>query len=64
VQRYVIDQFTANALGRELARRGYRKMRPDSGIHRKQTVIAGLRLVETADDLHVYADQSWQDFTR
>jgi putative DNA primase/helicase len=64
VQRYVIDQFTANALGRELARRGYRKMRPDSGIHRKQTVIAGLRLVETADDLHVYADQQWQDFDR
>jgi P4 family phage/plasmid primase-like protien len=64
VQRYVIDQFTANALGRELARRGYRKMRPDSGIHRKQTVIAGLRLVETADDLHVYHDQSWQDFAR
>jgi putative DNA primase/helicase len=64
VQRYVIDQFTANALGRELARRGYRKMRPDSGIHRKQTVIAGLRLVESADDLHVYADNAWQNFDR
>ena len=30
----------------------------------EQTVIAGLRLVETADDLHVYHDQSWQDFAR
>jgi putative DNA primase/helicase len=49
--RYVVDGFTATALGRELARRGYRKMRPDSGLHRKQTVIAGLRLVNTMDDL-------------
>jgi len=48
--RYVVDGYTATALGRELARRGYRKMRPDSGLHRKQTVIAGLRLVNTMDD--------------
>jgi hypothetical protein len=26
-------------------------MRPDSGLHRKQTVITGLRLVNTMDDL-------------
>ena len=64
VQRYVIDQFTCNSLGRELARRGYRKMRPDSGQHRKQTVVAGLRLVGTADDGHAWQDEGWQTFSR
>lgn len=62
--RYVVDAYTATALGREFARRGYRKMRPDSGLHRKQTVVAGLRLVNTMDDQPVYHDESWSTFDR
>jgi putative DNA primase/helicase len=61
--RYIIDRYTATALGRELARRGYSKMRPDSGQHRKQTVIAGLRLVNTHDDLPADT-QDWSAFAR
>jgi P4 family phage/plasmid primase-like protien len=62
--RHVVDGYTANALGRELARRGFRKMRPDSGVHRKQTVVMGLRLVHTADDLPGYHDEAWATFHR
>ena len=62
--RYVVDGYTANALGRELARRGFRKVRPDSGVHRKQTVVMGLRLVHTADDLPGYHDEEWATFHR
>lgn len=40
--RHVIDGYTANVLGRELARRGFPKRRPDSGPHRKRTVYMGL----------------------
>jgi P4 family phage/plasmid primase-like protien len=40
--RHVIDGYTANVLGRELARRGFPKRRPDSGPHRKRTVYIGL----------------------
>jgi len=40
--RHVIDGFTVNVLGRELARRGFPKRRPDSGPHRKRTVYVGL----------------------
>ena len=61
---YVVDGYTANALGRKLARRGFRKMRPDSGVHRKQTVVMGLRLVHTADDLPGYHDEEWATFNR
>lgn len=61
--RYIIDRYTATALGRELARRGYSKMRPDSGQHRKQTVITGLRLVDTHDDLPADT-QDWSTFAR
>lgn len=62
--RYVVDQFTGNAVTRELSRRGYRKVRPDSGIHRKQTMITGIRLVDTAiDDPHPIADD-WASFGR
>jgi len=40
--RHVVDSHTANMLGRELARRGFGKRRPDVGPHRKRTVyIAG-----------------------
>jgi len=61
--RYVRDTFTANSVGRELARRGYRKMRPDSGPHRKQTVIYGVRLIDTLDDLAISAEQErWSRF--
>lgn len=62
--RHVVDGYTGNALGRELARRGFRKMRPDSGAHRKQTVVMGLRLVHTADDLPGYHDEPWVTFQR
>jgi len=62
--RHVVEGYTANALGRELARRGYRKMRPDSGLHRKQTVVMGLRLANTHDDLPGYHDESWAAFNR
>lgn len=62
--KYVVDSYTATALGREFARRGFRKMRPDSGPHRKQTVIAGLRLVNTVDDRPVYHDEAWSNFDR
>jgi putative DNA primase/helicase len=62
--RHVVDGYTANALGRELARRGFRKMRPDSGVHRKQTVVMGLRLVHTADDLASPHDEEWAIFNR
>lgn len=61
--RYVIDRFTATTLGRELARRGYGKMRPDSGLYRKQTVIAGMRLVDTHDDMPP-ASEDWATFAR
>lgn len=61
--RHVVEGFTANALGRELARRGYRKMRPDSGLHRKQTVVAGLRLANTHDDLPGYHNEAWAAFS-
>lgn len=40
--RHVIDGYTVNVLGRELARRGFPKRRPDSGPHRKRTVYVGL----------------------
>jgi putative DNA primase/helicase len=61
--RYVRDTFTANSVGREMVRRGYRKMRPDSGLHRKQTVIVGLRLIDTHDDLVISAEQErWSQF--
>ena len=62
--RHVVEGYTANALGRELARRGYRKMRPDSGLHRKQTVVMGLRLANTHDDLPGYHDEAWATFNR
>jgi P4 family phage/plasmid primase-like protien len=61
--RYVIDRYTATTLGRELARRGFRKMRPDSGTYRKQTVIAGLRTVDTHDDVPP-GDEEWATFAR
>jgi len=40
--RHVVDTYTVNALGRELARRGFRKRRPDTGVYRKRTVYVGL----------------------
>jgi putative DNA primase/helicase len=40
--RHVIDGYTANMLGRELARRGFSKCRPDSGVFRKRVVYKGL----------------------
>ena len=60
--RYVVDQFTGNAVARELCRRGYRKVRPDSGIHRKQTMITGIRLVDTAIDDQHHIDEEWVSF--
>lgn len=42
--RHVADSYTANMLGRELARRGFQKRRPDHGVHRKRTVYTGMRL--------------------
>jgi P4 family phage/plasmid primase-like protien len=60
--RYVVDQFTGNAVARELCRRGYRKVRPDSGIHRKQTMITGIRLVDTAIDDPHHIDEEWVSF--
>ena len=62
--RYVVDQFTGNAVARELCRRGYRKVRPDSGIHRKQTMITGIRLVDTAIDDPHHIDEEWASFGR
>jgi putative DNA primase/helicase len=62
--RYVVDGYTANMLGRELVRRGFRKMRPDSGPHRKQAIVTGLRLVHTADDVPGYHDEQWATFNR
>lgn len=61
--RYVSDRYTATTLGRELARRGFTKMRPDSGLYRKQTVLAGLRLVDTHDDMPP-STEDWATFAR
>jgi len=62
--RYVVDQFTGNAVARELSRRGYRKVRPDSGMYRKQTMITGIRLVDTAIDDPQPVDDQWATFGR
>jgi putative DNA primase/helicase len=63
--RYVIDGYTATTIGRELARRGFRKTRPESGVHRKQTVIYGLRLADTDADQPDYGQTSdWGGFQR
>jgi P4 family phage/plasmid primase-like protien len=40
--RHVIDGYTANLLGRELARRNFIKCRPDSGVFRKRVIYKGL----------------------
>jgi hypothetical protein len=60
--RYVVDQYTGNAVARELSRRGYRKVRPDSGIYRKQTMITGIRLVDTAIDDPSPVNEDWASF--
>ncbi len=57
--RNVVDAFTANMLGRELARRGFGKRRPDHGVHRKRTVYVGLRMV--ADCEYAAAGDDWGD---
>lgn len=61
--RYIVDSFTATSLSRELRRRGYRKVRPDSGMYRKQTMIAGIELVDTLNDGTVI-DEDWAAFNR
>jgi P4 family phage/plasmid primase-like protien len=61
--RYIVDTFTANAVARELRRRGYRKVRPDSGMYRKQTMITGIRLVDTLIDGGAI-DEEWATFHR
>jgi P4 family phage/plasmid primase-like protien len=45
--RHVIDGYTANALGRELTRRGFGKRRPDTGPYRKRVVYVGLTVALT-----------------
>jgi len=55
--RHVVDGYTANMLGRELARRGFRKHRPDHGVHRKRTVYVGLRLA--ADCEYAQVGEDW-----
>jgi putative DNA primase/helicase len=62
--RYIVDTFTGNTVARELSRRGYRKVRPDSGIYRKQTMITGIRLVDTLVDDPQPIDQEWAEFRR
>lgn len=57
--RHVCDSFTANMLGRELARRGFNKRRPDAGPFRKRTVYAGLRLAQ--DSQFAHAADEWSD---
>lgn len=55
--RQVVDTYTANMLGRELARRGFGKRRPDHGPHRKRTVYVGLRLA--LDCEYAQAGEDW-----
>jgi putative DNA primase/helicase len=57
--RHVVDGFTANMLGRELARRGFGKTRPDHGPYRKRTVYVGLRV--TADCEYAGSGEGWQN---
>lgn len=57
--RHVVDSHTANMLGRELARRGFGKRRPDVGPHRKRTVYIGLRVAQDCEYAH--AAEDWAD---
>jgi len=57
--RHVVDSHTANMLGRELARRGFGKRRPDVGPHRKRTVYIGLRVTQDCEYAHTAED--WPD---
>jgi P4 family phage/plasmid primase-like protien len=54
--RHLVDGYTTNTVARELARRGFQKIRPDAGINRKKTMIVGLRLVATHDDAFPYEE--------
>lgn len=55
--RQVVDSYNANMLGRELARRGFGKRRPDHGPHRKRTVYVGLRIA--LDCEYAQAGEDW-----
>jgi putative DNA primase/helicase len=57
--RHIVDTYTANMLGRELARRGFGKRRPDVGPYRKRTVYAGLRVSQDCE--YAGSGESWSD---
>jgi putative DNA primase/helicase len=57
--RHVIDGYTANALGRELARRGFGKRRPDSGPYRKRVVYVGLSVASPVE--YAQPGEEWSD---
>lgn len=57
--RHVVDGYTVNMLGRELARRGFTKRRPDSGAHRKRVVYVGLSLSTAC--AYAQAGEDWDD---
>ena len=57
--RHVIDGYTVNMLGRELARRGFIKRRPDNGPLRKRVVYVGLS-VESACE-YAQPGEDWSD---
>jgi P4 family phage/plasmid primase-like protien len=57
--RHVIDGFTVNLLGRELARRGFAKRRPDSGPYRKRVVYAGLSVASACE--YAQPGEDWSD---
>jgi P4 family phage/plasmid primase-like protien len=57
--RHVIDGYTANALGRELARRGFGKRRPDAGPYRKRVVYVGLSVASPVE--YAQAGEEWSD---
>lgn len=57
--RHVIDGYTANALGRELARRGYGKCRPDTGVFRKRVVYKGLSVSPSVE--YAQSGEEWSN---
>jgi putative DNA primase/helicase len=57
--RQVIEGYTANGLGRELARRGFGKRRPDTGPYRKRVVYVGLSISRECE--YAQSGEDWSD---
>jgi len=57
--RHVIEGYTANGLGRELARRGFGKRHPNTGPFRKRVVYVGLSVSSPVE--YAQAGEDWSD---